>query len=190
MENTQTSARIHPLMAGATVSVMLVSLVGVAAITGILPNSSSTPAPTQIAMPGTPTMSLPTAPVSGAAATSMQVVAAAPAPVKEVVQHKTVVHHKYVEHRAAPKKQYAQTAAAPVESYPQPVYQPVAQPAPQPIQQQQAAAPTSGVGIAAGAVVGGLLANQIGGGNGRKLATVAGMIGGGYIGNEIEKRSR
>lgn len=41
-----------------------------------------------------------------------------------------------------------------------------------------------------GAVAGGLLGNQIGGGNGRTLATVAGAVGGGYAGNAIEKQVR
>jgi uncharacterized protein YcfJ len=44
------------------------------------------------------------------------------------------------------------------------------------------------VGIGAGAVIGGLLGNQVGGGNGKKLATVAGIIGGGYLGNEVANR--
>ncbi|MES2934696.1 MAG: glycine zipper 2TM domain-containing protein [Pseudomonadota bacterium] len=39
------SHRLHPLVAAAAVSVTLVSLVGVAAITGVLPTSNSTPAP-------------------------------------------------------------------------------------------------------------------------------------------------
>ncbi len=47
----------------------------------------------------------------------------------------------------------------------------------------------SGVGVATGAVIGGLLGNQVGRGNGRSLATVAGAVGGGYAGNEIEKRT-
>jgi outer membrane lipoprotein SlyB len=38
-----------------------------------------------------------------------------------------------------------------------------------------------------GAVVGGLLGNQIGSGNGRTLATVAGAVGGAYGGNRIER---
>lgn len=42
------------------------------------------------------------------------------------------------------------------------------------------------VGTAIGAVAGGLLGNQIGGGSGKKLATVAGAVGGGYAGNRIE----
>jgi outer membrane lipoprotein SlyB len=55
---------------------------------------------------------------------------------------------------------------------------------------QRPAAHGSGLGIATGAVAGGLLGNQIGGGNGRTLATVAGAVGGGYAGNVVEKRMR
>ncbi len=47
----------------------------------------------------------------------------------------------------------------------------------------------SGVGMVGGAVVGGLLGNQIGGGRGKDLATVAGAVGGAVAGNEIEKSS-
>ncbi len=45
-------------------------------------------------------------------------------------------------------------------------------------------------GALLGSVVGGVLGNQIGGGNGRKLATVAGVIGGGLIGNQIANQNR
>ena len=43
-------------------------------------------------------------------------------------------------------------------------------------------------GTIAGALIGGLVGNQIGGGDGRKLATVAGVVGGGYAGREIDRR--
>ena len=43
-------------------------------------------------------------------------------------------------------------------------------------------------GTAIGAVVGGVLGNQVGGGDGRKVATVAGAAAGGYAGNKIQKR--
>ncbi|KTB75296.1 MULTISPECIES: glycine zipper 2TM domain-containing protein [Pseudomonas] len=43
------------------------------------------------------------------------------------------------------------------------------------------------VGSVIGAVAGGLLANQIGGGNGKKIATVAGAVGGGYAGNKVQE---
>jgi outer membrane lipoprotein SlyB len=39
----------------------------------------------------------------------------------------------------------------------------------------------------AGAVVGGLLGNQVGGGSGKKVATVGGAIAGGVAGHNIEK---
>jgi uncharacterized protein YcfJ len=42
-------------------------------------------------------------------------------------------------------------------------------------------------GTALGAVAGGLLGSQIGGGSGRTLATVAGAAAGGYAGNQVQK---
>jgi len=41
-------------------------------------------------------------------------------------------------------------------------------------------------GTAIGAVVGGLLGNQVGGGSGKKIATVAGAAAGGYAGNKVQ----
>jgi outer membrane lipoprotein SlyB len=46
----------------------------------------------------------------------------------------------------------------------------------------------SAVGLIAGGVAGALLGNQIGGGNGKKLATLAGAAGGAFAGREVEKR--
>jgi outer membrane lipoprotein SlyB len=46
------------------------------------------------------------------------------------------------------------------------------------------------LGTAAGAVVGGLLGNQVGSGSGRKVATVAGAVGGAMVGNNIERNQR
>jgi uncharacterized protein YcfJ len=43
-------------------------------------------------------------------------------------------------------------------------------------------------GMVVGALVGGLLGNQVGGGRGRDVATVAGAIGGGYAGREIDRQ--
>ncbi|KQQ66387.1 glycine zipper 2TM domain-containing protein [Pseudomonas syringae] len=43
------------------------------------------------------------------------------------------------------------------------------------------------VGSVLGAVAGGLLGNQVGGGNGKKIATVAGAVGGGYAGNKVQE---
>ncbi|HUW36589.1 MAG TPA: glycine zipper 2TM domain-containing protein [Rhodocyclaceae bacterium] len=46
----------------------------------------------------------------------------------------------------------------------------------------------SGVGAAGGAVVGGLLGNQVGGGRGKDVMTIVGAIGGAVAGNQIEGR--
>lgn len=46
----------------------------------------------------------------------------------------------------------------------------------------------SGAGAVAGAVLGGLLGNQFGGGDGKTLATIGGVLGGAYAGNTVEKR--
>jgi outer membrane lipoprotein SlyB len=48
----------------------------------------------------------------------------------------------------------------------------------------------NGVGAVAGGVLGAVVGNQIGGGNGRKAMTVLGAVGGGYAGHEVEKRVR
>ena len=44
------------------------------------------------------------------------------------------------------------------------------------------------LGVAGGAVAGGLLGNQVGKGTGNTVATVGGAVAGGVIGNEIQKK--
>ena len=43
-------------------------------------------------------------------------------------------------------------------------------------------------GTAIGAVAGGLLGHQVGGGKGKTLATIAGAVGGGYAGKKIQEK--
>jgi Predicted outer membrane lipoprotein len=45
-------------------------------------------------------------------------------------------------------------------------------------------------GTAAGAIIGGLVGNQIGGGNGKKVATVGGAVAGGAIGRQVQGNSQ
>lgn len=45
-----------------------------------------------------------------------------------------------------------------------------------------------GLGTLAGAVIGGVVGNQIGAGRGNTVATVAGVAGGAYVGHEIDGR--
>ncbi len=46
------------------------------------------------------------------------------------------------------------------------------------------------LGTGIGAVVGGLLGHEIGGGSGKTLATIAGAAGGGYAGNKIQEKTQ
>ncbi|ABM40009.1 glycine zipper 2TM domain-containing protein [Polaromonas naphthalenivorans] len=180
MQTNPTSNRIHPLMAGAAVSVILVSLLGIAAITGVLPTSHATAgAPAAVQTTPMTAQMLATAPVPAPTQPVLHQVATAPAVHNEGTKHKTVVHHHQVQHaqaQAQPAQQFSQAPA-----YQQPPLPPYQQPAP--------VAQNSPVGIGVGAVVGGLLGNQIGGGKGKTLATIAGAVGGGYVGNEIAKRN-
>src|SRR4051812_19824690 len=70
MEAIKTTAnRIHPLMAAAAASVIIVSLAGTAAITGVLPSSNSAPQAQPAALmssqPGVPAYPGAAAPVAG-----------------------------------------------------------------------------------------------------------------------------
>ena len=58
------------------------------------------------------------------------------------------------------------------------------------VQAVQQAAPATGVGAVAGGVLGAVVGNQIGKGNGRTAATVLGAVGGGYVGHKVEERTR
>jgi uncharacterized protein YcfJ len=174
METTQAPKRIHPLIAGAAASVMLVCLAGTAAITGILPSSHGTDAPAAAAL-ATPLPVADSKATQAPPAAAVQATATTPA-VEYEAPRRTVHHARVARHPVVAQAQAAEYTPPP--PAPAPVYQ---QPAP--------AAHNSAVGIGVGAVVGGLLGSQIGGGNGRTLATIAGAVGGGYVGNEIAKRN-
>lgn len=48
----------------------------------------------------------------------------------------------------------------------------------------------SGAGVVAGGLLGALVGNQFGGGDGKTLATIAGAVGGGIAGNTVEKKMK
>ena len=187
------TARVHPLLLGAAASVILVSLLGAASISGMLPSSRASTTP---AVNSTPSTAALAAPVSTLALASPQ--SAAPlrymtadgqllqaVPVGQTlvpVQRSSTrrVVHSYeaepvVRHRA---HHHTHANYRPVShSYQQARYEP------HPIRSYVSDMHPVGTGV--GAVVGGLLGHQIGGGNGKKIATVAGVLLGGYAGNEI-----
>ncbi len=184
MDTKNNPKRMHPLIAGAAVSVMVASLTGVAAMTGLLPSShSQAKAVAEATQP---------APLKAAATK--------PAAVAKVAKpFSTQQLASYDEERqpAQPRDNDRSDALYRTSDYSQNMVQ-VAQPARacnncgrvESVHAVQSQANPSGVGVVGGAVVGGLLGNQVGGGNGRTLATIAGAVGGGYAGNEVEKRTR
>ncbi|HTD05458.1 glycine zipper 2TM domain-containing protein [Undibacterium sp.] len=195
MENNQ-SRRIHPLVAGAAVSVTLVSLIGVAAITGVLPSSMSKSAPAdpnagqyaavsqqqqQQQQPGAPDMQA-TAPQSQQQGNTPAYQGYAPNNSRDPQGSQP-----YSAQVAQASPEYRNPAPAAAESRPAVCKHCGRVESIQAVQHQ---AQTSGLGVAAGAVLGGVLGHQIGHGNGNALATVAGAVGGGYAGNEVEKRSK
>ncbi|CAN5852054.1 glycine zipper 2TM domain-containing protein [soil metagenome] len=96
----------------------------------------------------------------------------------------------------APMVAGAAPQSAPL-AQPAPAIAPAAPPAPlctvcghvESVRTVQREQPTSGVGAVAGGVVGGVVGNQIGHGGGRTAATVLGAVGGGFLGNHIERRT-
>lgn len=56
------------------------------------------------------------------------------------------------------------------------------------VQEEKRKGEGGAVGIVGGAVVGGLLGNQIGKGTGNTVATVGGAVAGGFVGNEVQKK--
>lgn len=192
MESIKTATRIHPLMAAAALSVITVSIAGTAAITGLLPTSKATvpvaaAAPAAVVQADGLQLTANAMPVAYYAAP----VAAAPAPLPAAVKPAAPLRLAAYDEEPAPKpkpKPKPRPRPQPKEVHHHhvaqndvPSYQaPAVQPAPK---------QPNYVGIGAGAVIGGLLGNQVGGGNGKKLATLAGIIGGGMIGNEIQNRT-
>lgn len=184
METNKNAKRIHPLIAGAAVSVMVASLTGVAAMTGMLPNSHSESKTVAEATP----------------ATTGKTAAIKPDPVAKTAKPLASQQAALDDENRYPDPQRRVSRSDAVyrsPDYTQNMVQ-VAQPARacnscgrvESVQPVQSQASPSGVGVVGGAVVGGLLGNQVGGGTGRTLATIAGAVGGGYAGNEVEKRTR
>ena len=186
-------AKIHPMMATAAAAVVVVSLVGTAAILGWLPSSQSNQAPgLDTSMPATPPATGTGA--AGSPATSSAAASSTAANAPAAPKTATPSRPRAVAQSPSPASP-APGAAMP----PQSAAAPMPPPAPaicadcgkvEGVRTVEQAAKPSGVGVLAGAAIGGLLGNQVGGGSGKTLATVAGAVGGGYAGNEIEKRTR
>lgn len=193
METSTSSNRIHPLVAAASVSVILVSAVGVAAMTGMLPNSHSSSAPATVAtVPPPPVIETPVA-AQTPAPSEAKAETKAQATDKETVKRASAPTAE----KAAPRPTSTASTQPRTPSYADNSRVTAQAPAicydcgrVESVNAIQAQGEPTGVGMIAGGVIGGLLGNQVGGGNGRKVATVAGAVGGGYAGHQIEKQQR
>lgn len=174
-----TTKSLHPLVLAAAVAVLLFCGVGTAALMGWLPSSQgdSQPLPASASAEQMANLQANQPPANLAPAGAQPLAAMPPQQQQQPVRQP--------QPQPQPQQQYA---AAPAPA-----------PAPQvcgncgvieAIHEVNTRAEGSGVGAAGGAVVGGLLGNQVGGGHGRQLATVLGAVGGAVAGNQIEGNVR
>jgi hypothetical protein len=175
--------RIHPLIAGAAISVTVLSLVGTAAIAGWLPSSKAkgdiNPAANNaLSSDLAPAQTQPPLPPADVQQAQYQQPQQPQQQYQQQPQQQPVVHHTTRVHHSTQLAQ-ADDYDRRAQSAPQPA------PAPAP-----ANSSPNYVGIGAGAVIGGLLGNQVGGGRGRTAATIAGAIGGGLLGNQIQEQQK
>lgn len=213
--NPSARGRMHPLMILAALAVLLFCLVGTAAILGWLPSSVGGNSERQLSEADRVALASTLPPGTAQPGMVAAVPVQPPAP-GYVQAPDGAAYVNAAPQQAVPAQSYAPAAgyapapavAAAAATAPARVYEePVSKPAKKAV--QVAAADTgrnwcsncgnvesvrtikhraegSGLGAAGGAVIGGLLGNQIGGGTGRTIATAAGAIGGAVVGNQVE----
>lgn len=170
--------RLHPLIATAAISVIVLAAVGVTAL--VMNHSQAQPSPY-----GPPAVATAPAPQQLVAPTPAE---PAPAPVAPRVASAAGP--------STPDYGPQGSSAPSTPTYSEPVR--VAQAAPvcrncgtvDTIREIKVKGQGTGVGAVGGAVVGGLLGNMVGAGRGKALATVGGAVAGGFGGNAIEKNVR
>jgi outer membrane lipoprotein SlyB len=195
------SSSLHPVLWIAGISVTLLSLAGIAALTGLLP-AMTAPAPERpgivAAAPATePAAVAPAAPAAVAPAP----VAATPTPA--AARTVAASHHKTAKPKVAEEipagrpsvPPYPVAGGVPPDYVPPPVAA-SAPPAPPPcldcgvianVRQVTNEGKPSGAGAVIGGLAGAVLGSNIGRGNTRTVASIAGAVGGGLLGNTIEK---
>jgi len=212
---TTSSRRLHPLIAVAAGTVIVASLAATAAITGVFPKASSSSVQTdqsqtsQVA--GQPVVDS-AAPANRAALADQQNQQPSRLTAQDGATQPAPTAPGQVQYAGQPgQPSYAQQPAGQTPYPPQQNAQ-QQQLAQQPYAQQQPPSGQSaycstcgtvesiaavrhqgrgtGIGAVGGAVVGGLLGNQFGAGNGRLGMTALGAVGGGFAGNAVEKHLR
>jgi len=168
----RTSARLHPLLTAAAISITVFSAVGVASLTGLLPQSIGSPEE-EIIKPVEPQIVQPVPQPAAKPVKKAVAKVSKPRPVEPVV---------YREFAEAPVPQVIEA--------PKPVAQPGNLGTVQAVREVKQPGEHTAVGPIAGGVAGAVIGSQIGGGNGKKVMTVLGALGGAMAGKHIEKQAR
>jgi outer membrane lipoprotein SlyB len=166
--------RIHPLVAVASVAVILFSGLGAAALMGWLPSSTGKAgddvaiAKSDMAPAMTGKAAIMTTPVTG--------------PAQSATATSTPRQNVPIAAKSRPVQVASSATVAKAICASCGVVQSV--------REVEKAGEGTGIGAVGGAVVGGVVGNQFGGGSGKKILTVAGAVGGGVAGHQIEKKVR
>jgi len=165
---------LHPLVAAASIAVIVMCAVGVAAVMGWLPSPSANPhADTPVAEAGPESANLAPAPQPAAQQAQAQ---AQQAQAQQTQQGRPASASAPRPAAPAPAQQACQSCGV-VET----------------IRQVQVPVKDNSdhlVGTIGGGVVGGVVGNQFGGGSGKTALTVLGAVGGALAGREVERNIR
>jgi outer membrane lipoprotein SlyB len=172
-----TTTRLHPLLTVAAISVTLLSAVGIASVTGMIPASkgqeNALELPKEVAKPIEPAISHP---VTRPAPKKIVARKAAPKPAEPVA---------YPEFTEAPR---VAEAAPVVQEAPKPQVAPGQLAIVESVREVKEPGDAKGIGAVAGGVLGGVVGNKLGKGTG--LVTILGAAGGAVAGHQIEKHAR
>jgi outer membrane lipoprotein SlyB len=179
---------LHPLITAAAISVSVFSAVGVAALTGVLPHSRGTEAPS--APPALHEAAIENAVAMPAAAPLPQAAPepAAPPAAKPKPRPKHVSRAVPPRRAPAAQTQVAQAPAA-VEA-PKPVPVPGVTGVVESVKEVEQKGETTPLGPIAGGVAGAVLGHQVGSGNTNKVLTVLGAGAGILAGKAVEQKAR
>src|SRR2546422_4442682 len=165
----QAARQTHPLIIIAAIAITLFSLVGIGAVLGWIPTSVGNP---------------------GAASAPVALAPEQPAaqPEEAKPERKPAAKPKPVA-KSAPLHEPRAVAVVPP---PPPIVAAICRECAviEEVREVEKAGQASGAGAVGGAVVGGVVGHQMGGGRGKDVATVLGVIGGGLAGNAIEKNAK
>ncbi len=167
----QAARQTHPLIIIAAIAITLFSLVGIGAVLGWIPTSVGNP---------------------GAASAPVALAPEQPAAQPEEAKPERKPAVKPKPKPVAKSEPLHEPARAAVPPPPPVVVAAICRECAviEEVREVEKAGQASGAGAVGGAVVGGVIGHQMGGGRGRDVATVLGVIGGGLAGNQIEKNAK